>query len=711
MQVMRSRVAGLLPPVPARLLSTHAPQQTRRHVRPQPPPAGAAKALKKPVPRLRVADQHVAALVARRAPSSRIVAACRVLAAKEQVDVLAATDLKAWNLALQRRLAQDDVVGARALLALVSSFDAANASAQLWADLLFTLLRQQQSALSDGNEVKRLLDQLRVKCGAAFVAETLVSVVNGCAKLHMFAQARFLVLYSLELGAECTPLPPRIVGNLVSVMAAAHEHADVVAFTTDLFVHPHFQLDAFQQQGFVALFQSCAATHTSPVRAVGHLLAWFNAQTSHQSRRKAEEQPPYERVLGAAIQCCVETDHPRLALRCYDAMQPPDSSDSSDNSDSERMRQVRIDENMYVNVLKACVATADAALFKDVYRAMASDGVMRGPGVGSAIRFCTLAGDADFLEEVLDDAFALEDALQGAWMLAIEQYNDALGCFAAAKRNDLGKHLFSRLAQNPFVVPDRVTMLEVVEIHRDAPFSEVFHLMELFLEWGLGPDLKVFTSLLATCARRRLVGDAVALIDAMHAQGIEPDLKTYTVVAFVHGTHADVGSIVDILATMAAKRIETDDLFFEYALNALYGASGIDVCFQLLREMRTASVPVPSGLYNALVDVGTRIGLVERTLHVAYNMECDGFAVSSQRMRALIARCTSTLEMAELLRTFLLLHQGAEPVVVGEPHFDADVYEDVVALLARFSKRDMIPKIRKLAEAAGHDLEDLALEL
>lgn len=712
-----------LPPAPAptpaltRALSRVAqPRRLRHHLQSSPPAspsvgAAATATAQKKAPRLRVADHHVAALVARRTTPADFVVACRALAAKDPVTVLAATDLHAWNLALQHRLVQHDVAGARALLALVGSFDAENTSTQLWTDLLFTLLRQQHSALSDGNEIMRLLDALCDKCGTDFVAQMLVSVVNGCANIKMFAQARFLVLYHLELGAEA-PLPPRIVGTLVSAMSAKHHHADVIDFTMDLFNHPRFRLEDFQQQGFIALFRSHALANEPPTRAVAYFLKWFQAKsadlTAHReavagggasSRNTLKTtQHAFERVFGAAIQCCVETQHPRLALRCYDAMLL-EADDGTEGS----TRVIPVDENIYVNVLKACVAQSDAAMFKDVYRAMVRDGVARGPGFGSAIRFCTTALDSQFLEEVLEDAFALEDALQGAWMLAVEQYNDALGCFATTRQFDLGKDLFARMTQNPFIVPNQVTMLEVVENHRDASFSEVFHIMELFLEWELCPDLKVFTSLLATCARRRLVGDAVALMDAMQAQGIEPDVKTYTVIAFVYGTHADVGGIVRILETMAAKGVATDQLFFKYVMNALYGASGIDVCFSLFREMRVANLPVPEGLYGALVDVGTRAGLVERTLHIAYNMECDGFALSSQRMQALIARCESTAELNELIRTFVLLHQGYQSE--GEPRFDAEVYESLIKLLARFSKKDMIPKIRKLAEDAGHALE------
>lgn len=677
-------------------------QRRIRHISPSSPSAQHQKKTQKPKPqaRLRLADQHMTALVTKRTSSQEFVSACRKLSVKDEIKLLAGTDLQAWNIALQNRLVQDDVDGARALLELVGGFDVENTNEQLWTDLLFTLMRQ-HSSLSDGNEVKRILDELQAKCGKDFVAQLLVSVVNGCANIKMFDQAQFLVLYHLELGAV-TRIPSRIVGHLVSNMASKRRFADVIAFTTDLFKHPRFEIEDFQQQGFIALFRSCTLANEPPNRSVSFFLQWFEAKMVQlrdcegdgDSKQQQFKTQQFEKVFGAAIQCCVETpEGAKLALRCYDAM--------TQSGGQERV--IHIDENIYVNVLKACVAQSDLSLFKDVYRAMVGDGIARGPGFGSAIRFCTTTRDSQFLEEVLEDAFALEDALQGAWMLDVPQYNDALGCFAATKSYDLAKDLFLRMLQNPFIVPDHITMLEIVENHRDAPFADLFNLMELFLEWELCPNLQVFTSLLATCARRRLVGDAMALLDAMKTQGVEPDVKTFTVIAFVYGTHADLGGIVRILKTMAAKRIETDQMFFDYVMNALHGASGIDICFSLFREMREADLAIPEGLYGSLIDVGTKVGLVERTLHIAYNMECDGFALSSPRMQALIGRCESSTELTELIRTFALLHQGYQDAET--PRFTAEVYEDLIELLARFSKRDVIPKIRKLAEDAGLELQ------
>lgn len=661
--------------------------------------------------RLRLADQHMTALVTKRTSTQEFIAACHQLSMKDEIKILAGTDLQAWNIALQNRLVQDDVDGARALLELVGNFDVENTNEQLWTDLLFTLMRQ-HSSLSDGNEVKRILDELQHKCGKEFVAQLLVSVVNGCANIKMFDQAQFLVLYHLELGAV-TRIPSCVIGHLVSAMASKRRYADVIAFTTDLFKHPRFELADFQQQGFIALFQqqdfialfhSCAlANNEPPNRAIAFFLKWFEAKVVRLSgeggdtKQKLKAQQ-FKKVFGAVIQCCVESpEGAKLALRCYDAIMQLEGLQEQDE------RMIPIDENIYVNVLKACVAQLDMSRFKDVYRSMVADGVARGPGFGSAIRFCTTTRDPSFLEEVLEDAFTLEDALQGAWMLDVPQYNDALGCFAATKSYDLAKDLFSRMLQNPFITPDHITMLEIVENHRDASFAELFNLMELFLEWELCPNLQVFTSLLATCARRRLVGDAMALLDAMKTQGVEPDVKTFTVIAFVYGTHADIGGIVRILKTMAAKKIETDQVFFDYVMNALHGASGIDICFSLFREMREADLAIPEGLYSSLVDVGTKVGLVERTLHIAYEMECDGFTLSSERMQALVARCESSTELNELIRTFVLLHQGYQDAET--PRFTAEVYEELIELLARFSKRDVIPKIRKLAKDAGLELQ------
>uniref|UniRef100_A0AAV1TBF5 DNA-directed DNA polymerase n=1 Tax=Peronospora matthiolae TaxID=2874970 RepID=A0AAV1TBF5_9STRA len=95
-------------------------------------------------------------------------------------------------------------------------------------------------------------------------------------------------------------------------------------------------------------------------------------------------------------------------------------------------------------------------------------------------------------------------------------------------------------------------------------------------------------------------------------------------------------------------------MFSDYVLNALYGSCGIDMCFSLLREQSANELAIPDGLYISLIDLGTTIGLIERTLHIAYNMECEGCHLSSKQLYALMMRCLSDGEISEFVRTFVL---------------------------------------------------------
>ncbi|KAG1701117.1 hypothetical protein DVH05_011358 [Phytophthora capsici] len=132
----------------------------------------------------------------------------------------------------------------------------------------------------------------------------------------------------------------------------------------------------------------------------------------------------------------------------------------------------------------------------------------------------------------------------------------------------------------------------------------------------------------------------------------------------------------------------------------IYGLSGIDMCFSLFRELSQENLAIPEGLYVSLVDLGTQIGLIERTLHVAYNMECEGFQLSGEQLHELMVRCQSEAEISEFVRTFSLLHQGFQPET---PRFDVEVYEDLIAMLTQCNRKNEVAKVQKLAQAAGHD--------
>ncbi|RLN94011.1 hypothetical protein BBJ28_00009559 [Nothophytophthora sp. Chile5] len=685
--------------------------------------------------KLRVGDPDVVVLLSARSSPKNFDRAVRALRNKDEIALLAATDVRAWSMALQRRLENDDEYGAAQLLGLVASFARENANEQLWTDLLFTLLRQRSRQPDYAAEMEDLLDRLCDRYGPHFVARVVVAVVNGCANLNMLAQARLLVLYHQNLqdttratdsptdfyyDSSDTLMPPSIVGHLLSRMTSRKQFADALQFATELFAHDQFHVARdFQQQGFLALFAACAAEKRDLKRVVRWYLDYVSTCVAQSGGDVAAVRAlVLERGFGAAIQSCVKLEEYALAVHCYATMEQMRhrvlggddltaglfADDVVDEGGDESGRVVDdvlpADENVYVNVMTACKALKDVDLLKQTYRAMAARGLARSAGFGSAIRYCHAELDANFLEEVLDQVFVTEDEMQGAWMLEVENYNDALGCFAATKQFEQAKELFSRMLHNPFVVPDHITMLEMVENYREASFDDIFHLMDVFLERGLTPNLQVFTSLLSTCMRRRVVSDAVALMAAMKQRGVVPDVKAFTTIGFIHATHGDLKAVVGVLQDMATQGIATDQLFFDYVLNGLYGSCGIDMCFSLFRELREANLPTPEGLYVALIDLGTNVGLIERTLHIAYNMECEGFQLSSEQLHKLVLSCRSNAELSELLRTFLLLHQGEQPAT---PRFQVDVYEDLVAVLTRFNRKDAIPKVNTLAMAAGHN--------
>uniref|UniRef100_A0AAV1T476 Pentatricopeptide repeat-containing protein n=1 Tax=Peronospora matthiolae TaxID=2874970 RepID=A0AAV1T476_9STRA len=140
-------------------------------------------------------------------------------------------------------------------------------------------------------------------------------------------------------------------------------------------------------------------------------------------------------------------------------------------------------------------------------------------------------------------------------------------------------------------------------------------------------------------------------------------------------------------------------MFFDYVLNALYGSCGTDMCFSLLRELSANNLAIPDGLYISLIDLGTTFGLIERTLHIAYNMECEGYHLSSKQLYALMMRCLSDGEISEFVRTFVLLHQGVPPQT---PRVEVEMYEDLISVLTQFNRKNEVPKVQELARSVGY---------
>ncbi|POM65235.1 LOW QUALITY PROTEIN: Hypothetical protein PHPALM_19079 [Phytophthora palmivora] len=395
-------------------------------------------------PKLRYEDKRMGVLLSPKTRSDSFVFACRTLRCKDEIKLLASTDPRAWNVALQRRMDTRDERGAAELLGLVASFARENASEPIWTDLLFTVLRHRSSRAYRTEEIYELLDQLTKRYGPQFVARVLTEVVNGCANINMFAAAHELLLYHQKLWPEIREkewglssldplMPPSIVGHLLAKMAQKKKHKQLLKLATEYFAHPEFDAARdFQQQGFFALFEASVKMKESPREIVRTFLDYVDGSVRTNGGDLEETKSlVLERGFGAAIQCCVTLEEFSLALHCYSSMEnmrerivgDSDVTTKVPRDEAVRVRFVDkvlpIDENMCVNVMKACMAIKDFSMLKDVFREMIDRGVARSGGFGSAIRYCHEHLDPDFLEEVLNEVSATEQELAGSWMLKI----------------------------------------------------------------------------------------------------------------------------------------------------------------------------------------------------------------------------------------------------------------------------------------------------
>ncbi|CEG43845.1 FOG: PPR repeat [Plasmopara halstedii] len=680
------------------------------------------------LPRVRFDDKRISILLSSRTSTDSFVLACRALRCKDEIELVAATDSRAWNVALQRRFEKRDERGAAELLGLVANFARENASVPVWTDLLFTVLRQRSSRVFRAEETFTLLDQLKKRYGPQFVARVLVEIINGCANINMMTAGHELLLYHQKMWSEIREkeadlssneslIPPSVVGHLLAKLTKKKKYKQAISLATAYFSHPDFDAARdFQQQGFLALFEATSKAQQSSQKIVRTFLDYVegNVRTiGHELDRIRNLK--LEKGFGAAIQCCLAQEEYSLVLHCYSTMKNTrqkllehESHSKTNLVDSGNEERESIadtvllaDENIYVNVMKACLASKNNFMLKSVFREMAARGVARSAGFGLAIRYCHEHLESNFLEEVLENVFFAEQELAGAWVLQVENYNDALGCFAATGRAEQAKTLFSRMLSNPILVPDHITMLEMVENYRDAPLEDVYDLMNTFFDWKLAPNLQVFTSLLSICMHQRVNSDAFALIDTMKKRGIVLDTKAFTSIAFIQASRGDVKAIVSVLRDMANNFVPTDNILFNYVINALNESSGIDACFELFRELNKENMVIPEGLYMSMIDLGTQIGLIERTLHVAYNMECEGFRLTSQQWHDLMVQCQLDAELNEFLRIFTMLHHGKQPTT---PRFEIKMYKDLILLLTKYNRQHEVVQVQKLAKDAGHGL-------
>ncbi|KAI9917416.1 hypothetical protein PsorP6_012928 [Peronosclerospora sorghi] len=186
-------------------------------------------------------------------------------------------------------------------------------------------------------------------------------MLDAASELLLYQQSLWSdIRRSYEKGENEALMPPSIVGHLLTKMVKSKQYHQVLEVARTYFAHDDFLATRdFQQQDYVD----------------------GKVYESHGDA-KTMQSLVLERGFGAAIQCCVTLEEYPLALKCFSVMAHvratfvgrTDSSNSLDDTWNEATPIVDgllpMDENICVNVMKACMALTKFSTLKDVYRGM-----------------------------------------------------------------------------------------------------------------------------------------------------------------------------------------------------------------------------------------------------------------------------------------------------------------------------------------------------
>lgn len=578
---------------------------------------------------------------------------------------------------------------------------------KLWNQIIFTLYFSAHTLeFHNKAETPTLLRALSKLQGSTYVMKVTGGAVNGLVKLGALHEACHLVKHSLQAmkDRDRCHFEASVTGCLISKLMLKKMHIEGYSFLKFLYSVDNCTWTLFlpQPQMFHALFSSAKLVYKSPdidesfkrsipkwyiqqfLKTIPFLesLRWSDSGTPLSARNMIS-------LFGAAIQCSVATSNFQLALVCFD------------QACQWKNHKLVPDENMYVNILSACMGLSDRDLFREYYRQMVFTNFARAAGFGTAVEYCRKSQNLEFLQEVLDDMMAFERSAQpsalsnGRWTLPLQIYNSALLCCANVRAYEVGRQLFDDMTMEGNLVPDSYTIQSLVANYRDLSLSDLFQHLRSVLKENIPLSKHVYTSMLDLCAQRQLVSEAVVIQEAMKSQEVRPDLKTYTALIFIYAIHGEIDRIIDTYRLILSDGLKLDHVLFWDMLDATLRVHGIDVCFALFHEFRKQNFEIPEEMYDAMIQVGLNAKVIERTLDLAYNMECEGIPLNLEKLYALGDACSSPKEAEHWIQVFLLLHQGAP--VQNKRSYPKKMYNMAHQLASRFSLENFIPKLSLLA--------------
>jgi len=141
----------------------------------------------------------------------------------------------------------------------------------------------------------------------------------------------------------------------------------------------------------------------------------------------------------------------------------------------------------------------------------------------------------------LDHALGLLEEMQmgGKFKPDEMMYNSLLdGCSREERLSD-GMRLVAEMKRDG-ITPSNYTLTMLVKLFgRCKKLDEAFSIVaELSAEFGLSPNIQVYTCLIQGCFQNRMPVKALSVLDTMLANGVRPDEKAY--IALVRG-HLNMG--------------------------------------------------------------------------------------------------------------------------------------------------------------------------
>ncbi len=146
------------------------------------------------------------------------------------------------------------------------------------------------------------------------------------------------------------------------------------------------------------------------------------------------------------------------------------------------------------------------------------------------------------------------------------------------------------------------TLLLKYIVESDGPLEKAFDVVKSMLRHGVvKPNVLVFSSLVAACAKKRDINGSFAVLRLMESAGVAPDNILFSHMIDQCGRSGDWPRIVDLLTQMTKHNIAPDVITYSSLINSLSQGGHLEQASQLLQMVKALKFPLSATLYTPLI--------------------------------------------------------------------------------------------------------------